>query len=81
VNIGAFPAFFKTDARCGWLPAPAYSDGTQGGRPPFDPVAAPHQRNNEDEKKAIKQGRIPKDWKNTADPDNIIAAIEAREPC
>lgn len=90
-----------------------YSDGTQGGRPPFDPVmmfkilvilfrekltkagaigplferfdatlrqsgyiamagqivdasliAAPRQRNTQDEKKAIKDGRIPDDWKD-----------------
>jgi transposase, IS5 family len=26
-------------------------------------IAAPHQRNTEDEKKAIKEGRIPDDWK------------------
>ena len=90
-----------------------YSDGTQGGRPPFDPVmmfkilvilfrekltkagaigplferfdatlrqsgyiamagqivdasliAAPRQRNTQDEKKAIKDGRIPDNWKD-----------------
>jgi transposase len=27
-------------------------------------IAAPRQRNNEDEKKAIKEGRIPEDWKD-----------------
>ena len=27
-------------------------------------VAAPRQRNTDDEKKAIKEGRIPEDWKN-----------------
>ena len=27
-------------------------------------IAAPRQRNNDDEKKAIKEGRIPEDWKD-----------------
>jgi IS5 family transposase len=27
-------------------------------------IAAPRQRNSEDEKKAIKEGRIPDDWKD-----------------
>src|ERR1035437_3665033 len=27
-------------------------------------IAAPRQRNSEDEKKAIKQGHIPEDWKD-----------------
>ena len=53
----------------------AYSDGSKGGRPPFDPVlmfkildatlvAAPKQRNTNAEKADLRAGRIPEDWQD-----------------
>ena len=53
----------------------AYSDGSKGGRPPFDPVlmfkildaiwvAAPRQRNTNTEKADLRAGRIPEDWQD-----------------
>ena len=42
-------------------------------------IAAPRQRNNDDEKKAIKEGRIPEDWKGQAAPEGSRCALEPRE--
>jgi len=35
-------------------------------------IAAPRQRNNDDEKKAIKEGRIQEDWKDTPDGRDVL---------
>ena len=42
-------------------------------------VAAPRQRNTDDEKKAIKEGRIPPNWK--AKPAKLRPAIWLSKPC
>src|SRR5947207_15975904 len=42
-------------------------------------VAAPKQRNTADEKKAIKEGRIPQDWKDKL-PSSTILSILCRAP-